>query len=1044
MNGVIAWFAKNDVAANLLMMLIVALGLTAALHRTPMEVFPDIQPNVVNIEVSYRGASPGEVEQAITLRIEEAIADVQGIKKIYADALEGLTRIRVELLPSFDPQELKDDIKSRIDAINTLPDDAERPVVSLLQRSKEVISVVLSGELSERELRKFAEEVRDDLTGLSGVTRVELSGVRRVEISVEVSQQTLRQYNLTLENIAAAIRRFSRDVPSGSIKTSAGEVLLRTLGQAYQAEDFARIVVLSRDDGSRVTLADIAEIKDDFEEEPLYALFDGRPSAELNVYRVGNQSAIEVAGKVKTYIEEKRASLPPGLEINYWRDRSKYIQLRLNTLIKSAWQGGILIFILLTLFLRLSVAIWVCIGIPISFLGALALMPVLGVTFNLLSLFAFILVLGIVVDDAIVTGENIYTKMKTSTDAESAAIIGTQEISVPVTFGVLTTVAAFIPLMMMEGARGPIFAQIPMIVIPVLLFSLVESKLILPAHMKHIHLDSKKKPGPIRRVQKRIADGLEYWIDRVYKPSLSWALKYRYFSLSIFIAISLIVLSFIFSGRYGYTFFPRIQSETATVTLQMPRGTPVEITEKHLRFISDKADELRDKYRDPVTDESIVLHILTQVGQAGGSLSANGSSGASHIGRVKFEITAPEERQSDINSTDLVKEWRKMIGQIPGAKDLTFRAEIGHAGEPIDVQLEGSDFQQLKQVSTEIKAYLAEFSGVFAIKDSFEDGKEEIKLSIKPSAEQLGLDLSQLGQQVRNAFFGTQAQRVQRNRDDIRVMVRYTQEERRSLNDLESMFIRTPNDIEVPFSEVANTEKGRGFSVIHRVDRKRTINVTADINKKTVNINQVTSDLQAFLPELLEKYPGVRFRLEGEQREQKETNDSLKYGFMIVMLMIYSLLAIPFRSYIQPFIVMGVIPFSIVGAILGHMIMGMNLSVMSLMGMLALAGVVVNDSLVLVDFVNKRRREGQQLLDAISIAGVARFRPILLTSLTTFFGLTPLIFEKSTQAQFLIPMAVSLGFGILFATVVTLLLVPISYMILEDFKAMVKRAVSFS
>ncbi len=1039
MNGMIAWFAKNDVAANLLMMLIVALGLTAAMHRTPMEIFPDIQPGTVNIEVTYRGASPAEVEQGVTLRIEEAIADVQGIKKIYSDAMEGSTRIRVELLSSFDPQELKDEIKSRIDAINTLPDEAERPIVSLLQRSREVISVVLSGELSERELRKFAEEVRDDLSSLSGVTRVELSGVRRVEISVEVSQKTLRQYNLTLDDIATAIRRSSRDVPSGSIKTSAGEVLLRTLGQAYEAEDFAKIVVRSSADGSRVTLADIAEIKDDFEEEPLYALFDGRPSAELNVYRVGDQNAIDVADKVKTYIEEKRSSLAPGMNIDYWRDRSKYIQLRLNTLIKSAWQGGILIFILLALFLRLSVAVWVCIGIPISFLGALALMPVLGVTFNLVSLFAFILVLGIVVDDAIVTGENIYTKMKTSSDAESAAIIGTQEISVPVTFGVLTTVAAFIPLLMMEGTRGPLFAQIPLIVMPVLIFSLVESKLILPAHMKHIRLDSKKKPGPIRRIQKRVADGLEYWIDRVYKPTLKWTLKFRYLSLSIFIAVSIIILSFIFSGRYGYTFFPRIQSETATVTLQMPRGTPVEITEKHLRFITDKAVQLREKYRDPDTGESIVLHILTQVGQAGGSLRANGSTGASHVGRVKFEITAPEERQSDINSTDLVQEWRKSIGQIPGIQDLTFRAEIGHAGEPIDVQLEGQDFEQLKKASAEIKAYLSEFSGVFAIKDTFEDGKEEIRLSIKPSAEQLGLDLTQLGQQVRNAFFGAQAQRVQRNRDDIRVMVRYSKDERRSLDDLETMFIRTPNNVEVPFSEVANAEKGRGFSVIHRVDRKRTINVTADINKKTVNINQITSDLQVFLPELLKKYPGIHYQLEGEQREQKETNDSLKYGFMIVLLMIYTLLAIPFRSYIQPLIVMGVIPFSLVGAILGHMIMGMNLSVMSLMGMLALAGVVVNDSLVLVDFVNKRRQEGQQLIDAVRIAGVARFRPILLTSLTTFFGLTPLIFEKSTQAQFLIPMAVSLGFGILFATIVTLILVPISYMILEDGKALVRR-----
>ncbi len=514
MKGLIAWFARNDVAANLLMMLIAAMGLAAALERTPLEIFPSIEPDVVNVDVVYRGASPEETEKAVVLRIEEAVADLQGIDKIYSDALEGRARIRIELMDGYDPGDIKDDIKTRIDAISTFPDAVERPLVSLHKRSREVISVVLSGDLSERELRRYADDVRDEILALPEVSRVELSGVRRLEIAVEISRETLRRYGLTLADIAAAIRRASRDVPSGSIKTGGGEVLLRTLGQAYDAEAFRKIAVLARADGSRVLLGDIATISDSFEEEPLYALFDGKPSAELDVFRVGRQNAIEVAGAVKRYIAKKRAELPSGLSINYWRDRSKYIQLRLNTLIKSAWQGGILIFVLLALFLRLSIAAWVCVGIPISFLGALALMPEMGLTFNLISLFAFILVLGIVVDDAIVTGENIYAKMKTLPDSEQAAIVGTQEVSVPVTFGVLTTVAAFVPLLMIEGRRGDLFAQIPMVVIPVLLFSLVESKLILPAHLKHIHPDHRRKPGPIRRVQKRIADGLEKGIQR--------------------------------------------------------------------------------------------------------------------------------------------------------------------------------------------------------------------------------------------------------------------------------------------------------------------------------------------------------------------------------------------------------------------------------------------------------------------------------------------------------------------------------------------------
>ncbi len=1032
MNGLIAWFARNDVAANLLMMLIVALGLVAALQRTPLEIFPAIEPDVVNVDVVYRGASPEETEKAVVLRIEEAVADLQGIDKIYSDALEGRARIRIELMAGYDPRDIKEDIKARIDAISTFPEAVERPLVSLLKRSREVISVVLSGNLDERELRRYADDVRDELLALPQVSRVELSGVRRMEIAVEVSRETLRRYGLTLQDIAAAIRRASRDVPSGSIKTVGGEVLLRTLGQAYDAEAFAKVVVLSRADGSRVLLGDIADIRDSFEEEPLYALFDGKPSAELDVFRVGRQNAIEVAAAVRQYIEKKRADLPSGLSIDYWRDRSKYIQLRLNTLIKSAWQGGILIFILLALFLRLSIAAWVCVGIPISFLGALALMPEMGMTFNLISLFAFILVLGIVVDDAIVTGENIYSKMKTIEDPEEAAIIGTQEVSVPVTFGVLTTVAAFVPLLMIEGRRGDLFAQIPMVVIPVLLFSLVESKLILPAHLKHVHPEHRRRPGPIRRVQKRIADALENGIQRYYRPLLDWVLAHRYLAVSIFVTISLVVLSFIVSGRYGYTFFPRIQSETARLTLQMPEGTPVEITERHLRRIASVAEALKEEYRDGETGESIIHHILTKVGQAGGALRASGGVGQSNIGQVIFEITPPELRHSQVQSTDIVREWRKRVGDIPGAREVTFRAEIAHAGEPVDVQIEGRDFDTLKQVAERIKSHLAEFEGVFDIKDTFEDGKREIKLWLKPVAELLGLDISRLGEQVRNAFFGAEAQRVQRNRDDVRVMVRLPASERRSVKDLEQLYIRTPEGGEAPFGEVAEATAGRGFSVIHRVDRKRTIDITADINKQSVNINQITADLQRFLPKLMKEYPGVGYRLEGEQREQQETNQSLRFGFMLVGFLIYSLLAIPFRSYIQPLIVMGVIPFSIIGAILGHMVMGMNLSIMSLMGMLALAGVVVNDSLVLVDYINRRRREGMALEQAIRIAGVARFRPILLTSLTTFFGLTPLIFDKSTQAQFLIPMAISLGFGVLFATLITLLLVPVTYLMLED------------
>ena len=1043
MHGMIAWFARNDVAANLLMIVIVALGLYSATRMIPLEIFPDTSRNIITIEAIYRGASPAEVEQAVNLRIEEAVSDIIGIDNLYSNALEGVARVRLELLGGYDPERLLAEVKNRLDVLQVqLPEEVQTPTATILSRSREVISVVVSGDLDEHTLRKLAQEVREDITRLPDVTQVSLSGVRRFEIAVEVSREALQAYGLTLGDVSAAIDLYSRDIPGGSIRTRGGEVLLRSLGQAYHAEEFAAIPVLTSEKGARVTLGQIATIRDDFEENPIYALFDGRPAIEIDVFRVGKQSAIGVSTAVKAYLERKAETLPPGVSLSYWRDRAAYVNARLSTLLKSAFQGGILIFLLLTLFLRLSVAIWVCIGIPISFLGALALMPHLGVTLNLISLFAFILVLGIVVDDAIVTGENIFTHLRRAEDPTEAAIRGTQEISVPVTFGVLTTVAAFLPLLMISGARGPIFAQIPMIVIPVLLFSLVESKLILPAHLKHVHLerDREHELNRLQKMQRAVAYGLERFIEHYYRPVLEKALAYRYSTVAVFVVLSLIIFSLVFSGRFGFTFFPRIQSEVAKVKLTMERGVPVEVTEKHIRRITDIAIEMQEKYRDPVTGKSIIEHIMSNVGQVRGS-SGQGVRGESNLGRVSFEVTPPEKRSLTITSTQLLKEWRKKIGQIPGAKEAEFKAEIGHAGAPIAVQLEGSDLMTLKAAAEELKQYLGEIEGVFDIRDTFETGKEEIRIRLRPTAETLGVSLAELGAQVRAAFFGDEAQRIQRNNDDIRIMVRLPEAERASIADLEQLYIKTKAGAQVPLKEVAELEIGRGYATIVRVNRARTVTVKADINKKNTNINLITADLVEYLPQLMQRHPGLRFSFQGEQKEQKESMQSLKWGMLFVLFIIYSLLAIPFRSYIQPLIVMSIIPFSVAGAILGHMIMGMNLSMMSVMGMLALAGVVVNDSLVLVDYVNKLRRAGSSLDDAIRNAAGARFRPILLTSLTTFFGLMPLILEKSTQAQFLIPMAISLGFGIIFATFLTLLLIPVSYLILEDARKALQRKV---
>jgi multidrug efflux pump subunit AcrB len=1030
--GAIAWFARNDVAANLLLMTIVGLGAWALAAKIPLEVFPAFELRSVTVQVPFPGATPAEVEEGITVKIEEAVQDLDGIKTLRSTAAEGLGTVVVEVDSRHDPRELMNDAKARVDAISTFPADSERPVVYVPEIRRDVITVVVSGELSEGELRLVAERVRDELVAFETITQVELDGVRPYEVSIEISEQTLRQYGLTLEQVAAAVRRTSLDLAAGSVRTSGGEVLIRTQGQARAGPEFEDIVVRG-EAGARLTVRDLGVVRDAFNEDPYEFRFNGRPAAFIDIYRVGEQSALEVARAVRGYIASPPAWLPPGVELAYWRDQSRVVQARLNTLLKSALQGSILILILLTLFLRPSVAFWVLAGMPVAFMGGIALMPLFGVTINLLSLFAFILVLGIVVDDAIVTGENIFTRLQKGEDPLEAAIKGTQEIAVPVTFGVLTTVVAFLPLMMIEGVRGQLFAQIPLIVIPVLLFSLVESKFILPAHLKHVRVRSSDRDGPLSRLQARIQQGIERGTQALYRPALGAALRRPYLALSLFLAAAVLLFSLAIGGHLRFVFFPRIQAETAAATLVMPPGTPFAATTAAIGRINVEAEALRERYRDPESGESVILGVLASAGSAGRNQTG------SHTGRVMFEIVPPEERKSEVTSADLVREWRQRIGPIPGAKEVSFRAEIGGGGAPIDVQIAGPDFGPLRTLANEVRARLATYPGVFDITDSFEDGKQEIKLRIRPEAELLGITLDDLARQVRHAFYGFEVQRVQRGREEVRVFVRYPEIERRSLENLDTMRIRSPEGFEVPFAEVASAEFGRGFAQINRVDRNRTINVTADLNKETVDIEAIKQDLAAFLAAAAPAYPGVSFTLEGEAREQRESFGSLGYGLLFVLFTIYALLAIPFRSYLQPLIVMSVIPFGVAGAMLGHILMGMTLTIMSLMGMLALTGVVVNDSLVLVDFINRRRADGMPVAEAVSRAGVARLRPVLLTSLTTFAGLTPLIFEKSTQAQFLIPMAVSLGFGILFATFVTLLLVPLNYLILEDFRAFARR-----
>ncbi len=1032
----IAWFARNGVAANLLMFFIVGMGLYSVTHRIPLEVFPNFELEYVSINVPYRGATPEEAEEGVVQRVEEAIHDLEGIKEINSIASEGAARITAEIDAGYDPRNLLDDIKNRVDAISTFPAEVERPIYSLAQFRREVISVVVAGDASELTLRQLGERVRDDLTNLPGVTQVSLDAVRDYEVSIEVSANTLEAHGLSLAQVAEAVRRSSLDLSAGEVRTEGGDFLIRTRGQAYNQADFEGIVVLSRPDGTHLTLGDIATVRDGFEEIPMASRFNGRPGVLLEVYRVGDQSAIEIADTIKAYVADSQAWLPAGFEMAFWRDSSRIVKARLGTLTRSAIQGGLLIFLLLALFLRFSVALWVCIGIPISFMGALMVMPEFGATINIISLFAFIVVLGIVVDDAIVTGENIYSHLQHEKDSTQAAIKGVHEVAVPVTFGVLTTAAAFLPLYFIEGTRGKLFAQIPIVAIAALLFSLVESKLILPAHMKHVRAyhDDPDRHSFFVRWQQRFANGFEQLIIRRYQPVLRAAMRQRYVTWSLFAAALILSIAVVASGTLRFVFFPRVQSETARATVVMNPGTPFEQTQKHIERMEKAAQQLQGKYIDPLNDESIIINILSTVGSGG----SDGGRGA-HVGRVMFEIVSPEKRSLTITSSELVKEWRELIGVIPGSKEVSYRAEIGRGGSPLEVRLQGNDLVALNAVAAQIEARMQTYEGVFDITSSMGNGKEQIELRLRPAAELLGITLEQLARQVRGAVFGLEAQRIQRGREDVRVMVRFPEAERNSLSDLRTMRIRTPAGAEVPLDEVAEVSFGRSDDVIRRIDRRRVVNISADVDKENADIEAIKADLLEFSRQQTAAHPGLDAQLSGEAEEQADSFGSLKLGMWFVLFVIYVLLAIPFKSYGQPLMVMSVIPFGIIGSLLGHMLLGFDLSLISFMGMLALIGVVVNDSLVLVDYVNKRRAEGVALFEAVSMAGVRRFRAVMLTSLTTFAGLMPLIFEKSTQAQFLKPMAISLGFGILFATMITLVLIPVNYMILEDIKGLFSR-----
>jgi multidrug efflux pump subunit AcrB len=1039
--GALAWMTRNSVAANLIMAALIFGGLLF-LTRVKQEVFPEFELDIITVVVPYPGASPEEVEKAVTRTIEETVRGIDGIKAVTSVSSEGAASVMIELLLDANPNKALNDVKAAVDRIASFPANVEEPITSRVDIKREVVSLVLYGEASEKAIRALAESVRDGLLADPRITQVELTGVRPLEISVEVPRENLRAYGLTLDQVAAAIRDANVEVPAGAIKTERGEILLRTAERRDFGRDFHDIVVLSGSDGSRLRLGELASIDDSFRETDQEAYFNGKPGVALQVYRVGDETPTQVSDAVHEYIEANERSLPVGMHFVVSNDRSEMYRQRIDLLLDNAYLGLALVLLCLGLFLEIRLAFWVTVGIPVSFLGAILFLPATGVSLNMISLFAFIVTLGIVVDDAIVVGEAVYKRRRDGLPAMRAAVAGVNDVVMPVTFSVLTTIVAFSPLMFVPGDAGKFFRNIPTVVILVLAISLIESLLVLPAHLGHENPIARMlrglvsswfgpRLGPfgwLARAQERFSEGYESFIERRYRPVVEKFALNRWIVIAGSIALLIVSLGVIAGGRIDFTFMPKIESDSVSVQLSMPYGTPAADSKRHMDHIVTCA---RDVLEVAGGVEVNALGIFSQVGASSFGSGSTGPTGG-HLAEVVVFMKPLGERR--ISARELAEKWRGRIGDIPGADSLKVNFTAGAVSSaPISILLSHTDVIALEKASRELAGRLRDFKGVKDIDDGVALGKRQLDFELKPEARSLGITEMDLARQVRSAFFGAEASRQQRGRDEVRVYVRLPEAERTSLHDLEEMLIRTANRGEVPLAMAATIDDGHAYTFIQREDGRRVLKVEADVVDEQTNANKIMAELRSeVLPELMKAHPGLSYDLGGEQKRQVESMDALADGFKMALILMFALMAIPLRSYVQPVIIMIAIPFGIVGALGGHLLLGYDLSILSAMGVVALSGVVVNDSLVLTDAVNGFRREGWNVHDAVIMAGVRRFRPIMLTSLTTFSGLAPMIFDTNVQTYFLVPMAISLGFGVLFATFITLLLVPCLYLALED------------
>ncbi len=1029
------WSVEHRVTVNLLMLFIIFAGSMVVMNMR-REMFPQFSLDFIDINVTYPGATPQEVEEGICLKIEEQLKGVDGIKNVYSTALEGNGDVFLELEKGVNVREKLDDVKTEIDLIDSFPEEAEDPVVTEIKQNDPAITIAVYGDVDEKILKEAANKIKNDLVNIEDISLTQLIGTKDYEISIELSEESLRQFNLSFDQVVRAIKTSSIDLPGGKVKTKGQEIIVRAKGKLYFGEEFEKIPVLTMEDGTQILLGEVANVIDGFKDTDLGARFNGSPAALVMVNRTSTQDTIAISEAVKKYVAENRDNQPAGVQLAEWQDLSEMVQGRIDLLMKNGIQGIILVFIVLALFLNLGLAFWVAVGIPISFMGAFVVLHQMDASINMLSLFGFIMTLGILVDDAIIVGENVYSHYSMGKSPKQAVIDSMGQVGTPVLMAVLTTIVAFTPLMYIAGLMGKFMAIMPQTVIVILAFSLIEALIILPAHLEH----SLKQSGMFKKlfswhekIRRQIESRLDSFINTTYSSVLRYTIKNRYFVLAIGIGVLIISLGALAGGHIPFVFFPKGDSNWVTAKIIYPQGTPYQVTEQNIKYIENAALKLNDVLKEKVeTEDSLIVHTFSLVGVIPRVDWNPGVYGA-HCGEVSIELL-PSEKRPDLPVTEIITEWRKIVGELPGTEELTYSIlSGGPAGNPIEIQLIGDNYDQLIAAAEDLKREVGSFPGTFDVTDNFRPGKMEKRISIKDGAKSIGVTMADIATQTRQAYYGDEVLQIQRGEDDLKVVVRYSEDERQKISSIEEMRIRTSDGREIPLGEVANITDERSYSVIRRVNRKRVITVISDIDENVGNASNTVADLDKnFLKDLMVKYPGVKYDLEGQAKRTKESVESLMIGYIFALMGMYLLLASQFRSYMQPGIIMAAIPFGLVGAIIGHFIMGFPITIISFFGIVALSGIVVNDSLILIDFINSKIRQGEDVDSAVMESGKNRFRPVLLTSVTTIAGLFPLLLETSFQAQFLIPMAISICFGLLVATLLTLVYIPSLYLIVKD------------